>query len=238
MQKIKKLKINNKSTFLPQNIARKIRIWEGRLTKLNRRMLDKAQKTGTTAIFDGISVTGNVKGSHNLYLNVQFEGASDLTALLLVSKTGKLKGKVKAEYVIIERDVKGKIVAHEKVELRNGGKYKSEILAPSVMISDNSFFDGIVQMLKEEGEEKEKGEKEEAVTPPQVEETDIKDAGALRMSEAKELVRKETQKLWASVGKGKEESSPDIEIEFPLPHEEKIDLKSIKLRRARNTEKR
>ena len=58
--------------------------------KLNRRMLEKAQKTGTTAIFDGISVTGNVKGSHNLFLNGQFEGTIDLTALLLVGKTGKL----------------------------------------------------------------------------------------------------------------------------------------------------
>jgi cytoskeletal protein CcmA (bactofilin family) len=106
-------------------------------------------------------VTGKAKGSHNLYLNGQFEGTIDLTALLLVGKTGKLKGKVKAEYVIIEGEVEGKVVAHEKVELREGGKYKGEIVAPSVMISDKSFFDGIVQMLKEEGEEKEKGEKEE-----------------------------------------------------------------------------
>lgn len=119
------------------------------MKKLDRRMLDKAQKTETTAIFDGISVVGNVKGSHNLYLNGQFEGTIDLTALLLVGKTGKLKGKVKAEYVIIEGEVEGKVVANEKVELRDGGKYKGEILAPSVMISDNSFFDGIVQMLKE-----------------------------------------------------------------------------------------
>jgi cytoskeletal protein CcmA (bactofilin family) len=119
------------------------------LTKLNRRMLDKAQKTDTTAIFDGISFVGNVKGSHNLYLNGQFEGTIDLKALLLVGKTGKLKGKVKAEYVIIEGEVEGKVVAQEKVELRDGGKYKGEILAPAVMISDNSFFDGIVQMLRE-----------------------------------------------------------------------------------------
>jgi len=182
-------------------------------------MLEKAQKTETTAIFDGISVVGNVKGSHNLYLNGQFEGTIDLTALLLVGKTGKLKGKVKAQYVIIEGEVEGKVVAREKVELRDGGKYKGEILAPAVMISDSSFFDGKVQMLKEEGEEKEK-EEEEAVTPPQVEETDIKDAKTLKMKEAEEIVKKETEKLWASVGTGKEKRPADFEIEFPMPHEE------------------
>ncbi len=117
--------------------------------KLNRRMLEKVQKTGTTAIFDGISVTGNIKGFHNLFINGQFEGTIDLTALLLVGKTGKLKGKVKADYVIVEGEVEGKVIAHEKFELCDGGKYKGEIMAPSVMISDNSFFDGIVQMLKE-----------------------------------------------------------------------------------------
>lgn len=117
--------------------------------KLNRRMLEKIQKMETTAIFEGITVKGNVKGSHNLFLNGELEGTVDLTALLLVGKTAKLKGKVKAEYVIIEGEVESKVIASEKVELRNGGKYKGEILAPSVMISDNSFFDGTVQMLRE-----------------------------------------------------------------------------------------
>ena len=119
------------------------------MTKLNRRMLDKAGKAETTAIYDGLSIVGNVKGAHNLYLNGEFEGTIDLSALLLVGKTGKLKGKVKAEYVIIEGEVEGKVIAKEKVELRDGAKYKGEILAPSVKISDDSFFDGIVQMSKE-----------------------------------------------------------------------------------------
>ncbi len=141
------------------------------MTKLNRRMLDKAQKADTTAIYDGISVVGNIKGAHNLYLNGQFEGTIDLTALLLVGKTGKLKGKVKAEYVIIEGEVEGKVIANEKVELRDGGKYKGEILAPSVKISDNSFFDGIVQMLKEGTEPPPISTK---IKPPEIEQS-IKD---------------------------------------------------------------
>lgn len=117
--------------------------------KLNLRTLDKSQRTDTTAIQEGITVTGDVKGSHNLFLNGKFEGTIDLTALFLVGKTGKFKGEVKAKYVIIEGEVEGKVMADEKVELRDTGKYKGEILAPSVMISDNAFFDGVVKMLKE-----------------------------------------------------------------------------------------
>ncbi len=134
--------------------------------KLNLRSLEKIQKADTTAIFEGISVKGNIKGSHNLFLNGEFEGAIDLTALLLVGKTGKLKGEVKAKYIIIEGEVEGKVVAEEKVELRDTGKYRGEILAPAVMISDNAFFDGTVKMLKE-GQE---AQVEETAQNPQFEE--------------------------------------------------------------------
>ena len=125
------------------------------MTNLNQRHLDKAEKRETTAIFKGISVVGDVKGSHNLYLNGEFEGKMDLTALLLVGKTGKFKGTVKAECVIIEGEVEGKVIAKEKVELRDTGKYKGEIVAPSVMISDKAFFDGNVKMTKEDAEKPE-----------------------------------------------------------------------------------
>ncbi len=117
--------------------------------KLNLRSLEKVQKADTTAIFEGISVKGNIKGSHNLFLNGEFEGAIDITALLLVGKTGKLKGEVKARYIIIEGEAEGKIAAEEKVELRDTGKYRGEIFAPAIMISDNAFFDGTVKMMKE-----------------------------------------------------------------------------------------
>lgn len=120
--------------------------------KINTHMLEKIQKMETTAIFDGISVVGDIKGSHNLFLNGEFEGRIELTALFFVGKTGKFKGEVKAEYAIIEGEVVGKVVANEKVELRDSGKYKGEILAPSVMISDKAFFDGTVRMMKEGAE--------------------------------------------------------------------------------------
>ena len=117
--------------------------------KLSRQKVDKSHRMDTTTILEGITVVGDIKGSHNLLLNGRFEGTIELTALFLVGRTGKFKGEVKAKYVIIEGEIEGKVMANEKVELRDTGKYKGEILAPSVMISDNAFFDGVVKMLKE-----------------------------------------------------------------------------------------
>jgi len=115
----------------------------------------------------------------------------------------------------------------------------------------------------EEGEEKEEGGKEDeereelekAVTPPQVEDIDIKAAKALRMKEAREIVKKETERLWASVGTGDVGRPPSVDIEFPMPPEEEeapeskeelkveeekeeIDLRSIRLRRTPDSEER
>jgi cytoskeletal protein CcmA (bactofilin family) len=143
--------------------------------KVNFRSLEKNQKTYTTAIFEGLSVKGDVKGSHNLFLNGEFEGTIDLTALLFVGKTGKLKGEVKAEYVIIEGEVEGKVMAHEKVELRDTGKYRGEILTPAVMISDNAFFDGTVKMLKE-GQEAQVLQETETIHNPHPEEEILEEA--------------------------------------------------------------
>ena len=101
----------------------------------------------------------------------------------------------------------------------------------------------------------EEEEEDIEVTASQVEDIDIKAAEALRMKEAREIVKKETQKLWESVGTGDVERSPDVEIEFPLPPEEEkapeseeelkveeekeeIDLRSIRLRRPPDTEEK
>lgn len=106
--------------------------------------------------------------------------------------------------------------------------------------------------LEEEEKEEIEKELEEALTRPKIEDTDIEDPEARKMQEAREMVKKETEKLWASVGTGEGESSLDVDIEFPVPHEEEkeeidvtsppqrdeIDLQSIRMRRTPDTEKR
>ena len=75
------------------------------------------------------------------------------------------------------------------------------------------------------------------------------------MKEAREIVKKETQRLWESVGTGDVGRPPSVDIEFPLlPEEEEapeseeelkveeekeeIDLRSIRLRRTPDSEER
>jgi hypothetical protein len=110
---------------------------------------------------------------------------------------------------------------------------------------------------EEEGgkEEEEREEEEKTVTSPQVEDNDIKAAEALKMKEAREIVKKETEKLWQSVGTGDVGRPPSVDIEFPMPPEEEnapeseeepkveeekeeIDIRSIRIRRTPDSEER
>lgn len=102
-----------------------------------------------TVILNGIHFSGDIKGGHDIYLNGEFEGKIELSALLYVGQTGILRGEIKAENIIIEGDVEGTLEAEEKLEVRDGGRCNGDILAPSVLISDKAFFQGQVTMVRD-----------------------------------------------------------------------------------------
>ena len=113
---------------------------------IDPKALERAKKLNTTVIFDGIHIVGDVQGSHNYYLNGALEGTIELSALLIIGKSGVFKGEAKAENVIIEGEFEGNLTAKERVEIRDEGKFVGDILAPAVLVSDKAFFQGNVTM--------------------------------------------------------------------------------------------
>lgn len=120
--------------------------------KLNRRTLDKLKDEQTTIISKGIQLEGEVKGSHDVILYGEFKGKIKLSGVLLVGNTGTISGEIKAKQVIIEGDVQGKMSATERAEIREGGKYRGDMLAASIVVSEKALLEGNVKMTVE-GEE-------------------------------------------------------------------------------------
>ena len=115
----------------------------------DQKALEKAKKMNTTVVFEGIRLVGDVKGTHNYYLNGELEGTIELSALLIIGRSGKFKGEAKAENVIVEGEFEGKLTASDKVEIRDSGKYVGDMHAPSVLVSDKAFFQGNVTMTRD-----------------------------------------------------------------------------------------
>ena len=120
--------------------------------RLKRRTLDKLKDQHTTVISEGIQLKGEMKGTHTIILYGELKGTIRLSGMVLVGRTGRIKGEIDADNVIIEGEVEGKITATEKVEIRDGGKYRGDILAASVLVSQKAVFEANVKM-RVEGEE-------------------------------------------------------------------------------------
>ena len=135
---------------------------------IDHKALNKAKKMNTTVVFEGIKIVGDVKGSHNYYLNGELDGKINLSAMLIVGRSGKFSGEAKAQNVVIEGDFEGKLTAKEKVEIRDTGNFVGDIWTPSVLVSDKAYFQGKVTMTRDgKTETREVREKVREINQPQ-----------------------------------------------------------------------
>ena len=111
-----------------------------------RRTIDNLKTEKTTTITTGVQLIGTIKGSSNVILNGALEGNIQLSGMLVLGKSGKIRGKIDATNVVIEGDVEGIIRATEKVEIRDGGKCKGDIFTATIAISEKAHFEGNVKM--------------------------------------------------------------------------------------------
>lgn len=86
---------------------------------------------GTTARLDG-AVNGNIWGR----------------ASLIVGKSGRVRGNVELEHVVVYGSIEGNIRA-EKVEL-HGGSVRGDIVTRNLLVEMGSFFNGRC-IMEEEG---------------------------------------------------------------------------------------
>lgn len=117
-----------------------------------RRTMDGVKTEATAVITAGVYLTGTIQGNVDVILNGALEGDVRLSGMLVVGKSGKIRGKIDAGNVVIEGDVEGTIKAKEKVEIRDGGKFKGDIMTATIAVSDNAYFEGNVKMGEEDRE--------------------------------------------------------------------------------------
>jgi cytoskeletal protein CcmA (bactofilin family) len=119
---------------------------------LKRRTIDNLKTEETTVITAGVQLVGTIKGIADVILHGVLEGDVRLSGILVLGKSGKIRGKIEARNVVIEGDFEGTIKATEKVEIRDGGKCKGDIFTATIAVSENAYFDGNVKMEVEDRE--------------------------------------------------------------------------------------
>jgi len=119
---------------------------------LKRRTIDNLKTEETTVITAGVQLVGTIKGIADVILHGALEGDVRLSGILVLGKSGKIRGKIEARNVVVEGDFEGIIRATEKVEIRDGGKCKGDIFTATIAVSENAYFEGNVKMEVEDRE--------------------------------------------------------------------------------------
>ncbi len=113
----------------------------------NQRVTDKVElKADRTLIGAATRLSGRVEGENDVFLDGEFEGNFNLDSLLFIGKSGKFKGIVEARNIVVEGRLEGEIKAGEKIELRQSGFIKGNVVCQSIAIAEGAYFEGKVVM--------------------------------------------------------------------------------------------
>lgn len=105
---------------------------------------------GKNTEFEGkLSFKGAVR------IDGHFKGEIDTDGTLIVGETAVIQSNIHVSHVIISGEIRGNVVADNRIEIHSPGKVFGNIHSPVVVIDEGVVFDGNCRMLKaRQGEDK------------------------------------------------------------------------------------
>ncbi|MBK5100318.1 MAG: polymer-forming cytoskeletal protein [Desulfobacteraceae bacterium] len=98
---------------------------------------------GKDTEFEGkLSFTGAVR------IDGRFKGDIFTKGTLIIGETAIVEAQIHASYIIISGEVRGNIIAENRIEIHQPGKVFGNIQAPVVTIDEGVIFEGNCQMRK------------------------------------------------------------------------------------------
>ncbi len=105
-----------------------------------------------TVIGRTVRIEGNLFCEEDIYIHGTIKGEIRSKKVVVVEKSGKIEGKIKAHTARIIGKVKGDIEADSKVEISPSGELLGNIKAPRLAVAEGAIFKGSVDMGGKEGQ--------------------------------------------------------------------------------------
>ncbi len=101
----------------------------------------------TAIIGQSILIKGELSGNEDLTIEGKVEGKIELKDHnLIIGANGNIKAQIIAKSITVHGEVLGNVSATEKVEIKEKGKLRGDIISPRVIVNDGAFFKGGVDM--------------------------------------------------------------------------------------------
>lgn len=98
-----------------------------------------------------VVVKGQLFSREDLYVDGEIEGSVDMPeSRLTVGPNGKMTASIKAREIVVVGTIHGNVEALEKIEIRKDAKLVGDIKTVRIVIEDNAFFKGSVDIVRPE----------------------------------------------------------------------------------------
>ena len=113
---------------------------------------EKERETGkiNSIVGPGTKFNGNCDVEGTIRIDGEFEGKLQVSKVVIIGKSGVVKGDVKSTEVIVGGKVQGTIIGDNRVELQAGAHIEGDLRTKSLIVDEGVFFHGKCKM-KDEG---------------------------------------------------------------------------------------
>ena len=105
---------------------------------------------GSSVVSAGLRVKGEISGNEDLLVNGSVEGPIRLEEkMLTVGPMGKLVANVLAREVIVFGEVKGNLVARDRIQIKKEGSVVGDLTTGRLVIEDGASFKGFIEVVRQ-----------------------------------------------------------------------------------------
>jgi cytoskeletal protein CcmA (bactofilin family) len=97
-------------------------------------------------IAPGLFLKGELRGEDDLIIEGRVEGEITLKKHLTIETTGVIVADVKTQNITIKGEMRGNMIADDKVEIHQSARVFGNITAPRVVIAEGARFKGHIDM--------------------------------------------------------------------------------------------
>jgi cytoskeletal protein CcmA (bactofilin family) len=109
-------------------------------------MADAGQQDFPTVIGADAAFKGEMTFEKGLRLQGKFEGKINTPGRLHISKEAKLMADVEAGAIIVEGEVRGNLMANDRIELKQTARYEGDLHASKLVVDEGAIFSGHVSV--------------------------------------------------------------------------------------------
>jgi cytoskeletal protein CcmA (bactofilin family) len=123
---------------------------------VKRRLFEMAKAdTISTFLGQGAELEGKLKVTGTLRLDGHFKGEISGAGSLIVGEGANIESDIHVSNLLNSGEIRGKVIADEKIEIRAGGKVIGSVQTPALVMYEGGIIEGDCRMHKtEEKDEK------------------------------------------------------------------------------------